>query len=148
MWKACTKIHLRASSVGRDSDSLWVEPSGVRIPVGANFPHPSTPVLGPTQWVQGHSRGQSGQVVVLNTYPQLEPRLKKQSYTFTPPLNLTLVQLSVMNSYTELHKNPINGLVADTLSQTAERSFFLLSKTQTKVLGNKVLRISDLERRK
>jgi hypothetical protein len=38
---------------------------------------------------------------------------------FTKP---TLVQLSVMNSYTELHKNPINGLVADTV--TNDQTFF------------------------
>jgi hypothetical protein len=38
---------------------------------------------------------------------------------------LALVQLSVMNSYTELHKNPVKGLVADTV--TNGQTFFFFS---------------------
>jgi len=49
---------------------------------GRDFPHPSRPVLEPTQppvqWVPGLSRGQSGQGVAFTTHPHLVPRLRKE----------------------------------------------------------------------
>jgi len=57
---------------------------------GRNFPHPSRPVLGLTQshiqWVQGHSRGESGRNVALTTHPYLALRLKNCSTTLLFPL--------------------------------------------------------------
>jgi hypothetical protein len=50
-------------------------------------------------------------------------------------MKLTLVQLPVMNSYTESHKNPINGSDADTVTN-GQTFFFYCPKHKQKFLEN------------
>ena len=86
-----------STQVGRDSAvdiATRYGMDGPRIESrwGRDFPHLSRPALGPTQppiqRVPGLSRGKSGRGVALITHPHLPPRLKKRSYTSTPPMGL------------------------------------------------------------
>ena len=63
--------------------------SGDQIPGRRDFPHPSRPVLGPTQspikWVQGQSRGQNRWGVALTTHVQSSAEVKDrvESYIYS-----------------------------------------------------------------
>jgi len=66
---------------------------GIECWWGRNFPHPSRPVLEPTQpplqWVPFFPGSKAAQGVALTTHFHLVPRLKKASiYNSTPPLRL------------------------------------------------------------
>jgi len=54
---------------------------GIESRWGRDFPHPSSPALGPTQppiqWVQGLSRGQSGRGVALTTHTPSSTEVKE-----------------------------------------------------------------------
>ena len=77
-------------ATGYGLDGPWIESRWWR-----DFPHLSTPALGPTQppvqWVPGLSRGvKNGRGLTLTPHPLLVPLVMKDySYTSTPPMGRT-----------------------------------------------------------
>ena len=78
--------------LSRYSDSLRLDGPGIEYRWGPDFPHPSTPALGPTQppmqGIRGlFPRSKAVRGVALTTHHHLAPRLKKKySCTSTSPL--------------------------------------------------------------
>jgi len=77
-----TLIKMGRQNTVRIASRYGLDGPGIESLWGRGFPHPSRPVMGPTQpptqWVPGLSRWYSGRAVKLTTQPHIVPRLKKE----------------------------------------------------------------------
>jgi hypothetical protein len=78
----------QVSSVGI-ATRYGLDGPGIKSRWGRDFPHPSSPTLGPTQPFNTTGTWFLPRGVALTTHPHLVPRLRKEeSYTSTPRLGL------------------------------------------------------------